>query len=285
MFLGRTEPPSEEDHFNTYCNIFDDVGDRPVIVRTLDLGGDKAIGPMHFEGEANPALGLRAIRFCLQNRPVFEAQLAGLLRAATRGDLRIMLPMVSGVEELRLAKEILAEVTRRLERQGIEHRADVPVGIMVEVPSAALTADVLAKECDFFSIGTNDLLQYLLAIDRTNERVAYLDHPLHPAVLRVLKFVVDAAEAAHIPVSVCGEMASDTEFVPILMGYKFTQFSMNAGAIPRVKRLIREVRDDDCKALLSEALQCSTPRDVERLVKMFLASKVTTVTSIFGASH
>lgn len=285
MFLGRTEPPSEEDHYNTYCNIFKDVGDRPVIVRTLDLGGDKAIGPMHFEGEANPALGLRAIRFCLQNRPIFEAQLAGLLRAATRGDLRIMLPMVSGVEELRLAKEVIAEVATRLERQGIEHRANVPVGIMVEVPSAALTADVLAKECDFFSVGTNDLLQYLLAIDRTNERVAYLDHPLHPAVLRVLKGVVDAATAQNIPVSVCGEMASDTEFVPILLGYKFSQFSMNAGAIPRVKRLIREVRDDDCKALLGEAMQCATPRDVERLVKMFLASKVTAVTSIFGASH
>lgn len=285
MFLGRTEPPSEDDHYNTYCRIFDDVGPRPVIVRTLDLGGDKAIGPMHFEGESNPALGLRAIRFCLQNRGVFEAQLAGLLRAATRGDLKIMLPMVSGLEELRLGKEIIAEVAHRLQRQGIEHRSDVPVGIMVEVPSAALTADSLAKECDFFSIGTNDLLQYLLAIDRTNERVAYLDHPLHPAMLRVLKGVVDAAGAANIPVSVCGEMAGDTEFIPILLGYNFAQFSMNAGAIPRIKRLIREIRDDDCKALLGEALQCTTPRDVERLVKMFLASKVTAVASIFSAAN
>ena len=282
MFLGRTEAPTEEDHYQIYCRIFDHVGQRPVTVRTLDLGGDKIIGPMHYDTEPNPALGLRAIRFCLQNRPLFEAQIAALLRAAVHGDLRIMFPMVSGVDELRMAKEIVAEVAERLQREGKEFRRDVPLGIMVEVPSAALTADILAKECDFFSIGTNDLLQYLLAIDRTNERVAYLYHPLHPAVLRTLHGVTQAAQAANIPVSVCGEMAGDAEFTPVLIGFGFSQLSMNAGSIPKIKRLVREVRHDDCVGLLGEALQCSTAVDVERLVKIFVASKVAFAGSIFG---
>ena len=286
MFLGRSETPDEEDHYKTYCRIFDEVGDRPVTVRTLDLGGDKIIGPVHIDGEPNPALGLRAIRFCLQNRPIFEAQLGGLLRAATHGDLRIMLPMVSGVEELRIAKEIIAEVSDRLTREGKEHRTDVPLGIMIEVPSAALTADTLAKESDFFSIGTNDLMQYLLAIDRTNERVAYLYHPLHPAVLRTLHNVCKAAQAANIPVSVCGEMAGDAEYTPILLGFGFAQLSMNAGSIPKIKRLVREVRADDCEQLLHEALQCTISKDVDNLVKQFMASKVSSAANIFtGAAE
>lgn len=284
MFLGRSEAPTEDDHYAIYTKIFDEVGDRPVTVRTFDLGGDKIIGPVHLDGEPNPALGLRAIRFCLANRPIFEAQIAGLLRAATRGDLRVMLPMVSGIDELRAAKEIINEVASRLQREGKEHRADVPVGIMVEVPSAALTADVLAGESDFFAIGTNDLLQYLLAIDRTNERVAYLYHPLHPAVLRILDIIAKAADGAKIPVSVCGEMAGDTQLTPVLLGYGFAQLSMNAGSIPKVKRLIREVRQDECETLLQEALQCVSPKDVEALVKNFVAAKVGFVNSMLGPS-
>jgi phosphotransferase system enzyme I (PtsI) len=282
MFLGRNTFPDEDDHFRTYCRIFDDVGQRPVTVRTLDLGGDKLIGPVRFDSEPNPALGLRAIRFCLQNRSLFEAQIGGLLRAGTRGDLRIMLPMVSGIEELRLAKEIIHDVAVRLTREGKEFRRDVPVGIMVEVPSAALTADALARECAFFAIGTNDLLQYLLAIDRTNERVAYLYRPLHPAVLRTLQGIVAAAREADVPVSVCGEMAGDGEYTPILLGLGFGQLSMNAGSIPKVKRLVREVRQEDCDTLLQEALQCQTPREVETLVRDFMNSKVTFATNVFG---
>jgi phosphotransferase system enzyme I (PtsI) len=282
MFMGRSEVPTEDDHYAAYCKIFSCVGPRPVTVRTLDLGGDKMLGPMAYDAEPNPALGLRAIRFCLQHREIFAAQIAGLLRAATQGDLRIMLPMVSGIEELRAAKEIIATVADGLQRAGKEHRRDVPIGIMVEVPSAAMTADILAKECDFFSVGTNDLMQYLLAIDRTNERVAYLYRPLHPAVLRTLSLISEAAHRHTIPVSVCGEMAGDAEFMPILLGYHFSQFSMNAGSIPKVKRLIREVRSDDCQALLQQALQCSTSRDIERLVKLFVAAKVTGSLAVFG---
>lgn len=285
MFLGRSEPPNEEDHYRTYCGIFKDVGNRTVTIRTLDLGGEKFIGPMHVDHEPNPALGLRAIRYCLQNLPVFEAQIAGLLRAATLGDLRIMLPMVSGADELRAAKEVITNVQKRLQREGKAHRADVPIGIMVEVPSAVVTADILARECDFFAVGTNDLLQYLLAIDRANERVAYLYHPLHPAVLRTLKQIMDAARVAQIPVSVCGEMAGDAEYIPILLGFGFDQLSMNAGSIPKIKRLIREVRQEDCETLLEEAMTCVTAPEVEKLVRTFMASKVSFFSSIWNSSY
>ncbi len=274
LFLGRNVPPGEEDHYRTYSRIFDEVGECPVTVRTLDLGGDKIFGSMVAEFEPNPALGLRAIRYCFQNPELFEPQIAGLLRAATHGDLRIMLPMVSGVGELREAKAVIAEVQQRLEREGKEHRADIPIGIMVEVPSAAVLADVLAKECDFFAVGTNDLLQYLLAIDRTNERVDYLYRPLHPAVLRTLEMVTKAAAAAHIPVSVCGEMAGDVEHSAILLGLGFTQLSMNAGSIPKIKRIIRELRKDDCTDLLAEALGCATHQEVSQLVVDFMRAKL-----------
>ena len=266
MFLGRDTVPTEEDHYQTYCGIFEAMQGRPVVIRTLDLGGDKFMGPVPFEGEPNPALGLRAIRFCLQHRAVFEAQIAGLLRAASRGDLRIMLPMVSSIEELRQAKEIIANVAETLSRSGREHRANVPVGIMVEVPSAALTADLLAQECDFFAIGTNDLMQYLLAIDRTNERVAYLYRPLHPAVLRTLQMIQQAAAQARIPVSVCGEMAGDSTYVPILLGLGFTQLSMNTASIASIKRRVRDLHYGDCQALVHQALQLATAQEVEQLV-------------------
>lgn len=273
MYIGRQQPAGEEEHYRAYCQVFDEVGNLSVTVRTLDLGGDKVFDSTPVEPEPNPALGLRAIRYCLQNRALFEQQIAGLLRAATRGDLRIMLPMISGVEELRAAKAIIDEVKQRLTREGKEFRDDVPLGIMIEVPSAALTADLLARECDFFSIGTNDLLQYLLAVDRTNDRVDYLYHPLHPSVLRTLQAVVEAGKRHGIPVSVCGEMAGDTDHTAILLGLGFEHLSMNAGSIPRVKRLIRELSVQDCKKLLEQAMQFSTWEEVENLVGRFLEAK------------
>lgn len=273
MFLGREEPPGEEDHYRTYCSVFEEMGDRMVTVRTFDLGGDKIFRGVPSEPEANPALGLRAIRYSLSRPEIFETQISALLRAATRGNLRIMLPMISGVDEVREARDIVAQVARRLKKAGKDHRDAVPIGIMVEVPSAVMTADLLAQEADFFSIGTNDLLQYLLAIDRTNERVAYLYHPLHPAVLRTLQRVTDAAHAANIPVSVCGEMAGEVEHLPILLGFGLEQLSMNAGSMPQVKRLIRELDGGDCRRLLEEALECSSYREVEALTNDFLRAK------------
>ncbi len=274
LFLGRSQLPGEEDHYRAYSRIFDEVGDRQVTIRTLDLGGDKVFGPMRDEPEPNPALGLRAVRYCFANPALFEAQIAGLLRAATRGNVRMMLPMISGVAELRRAKEVIEQVHERLTHEGKEHRKDLPIGIMVEVPSAAVTADLLAREVDFFAIGTNDLIQYLLAIDRTNERVDYLYHPLHPAVLRVLKQVSVAANTAKIPISICGEMAGDLEHTAVLLGLCFTQLSMNAGSIPRVKRLVRELVHKECEDLLGDALECSTAEEVEELVGAFMREKV-----------
>ncbi len=274
LFLGRGEAPHEEDHYRTYCRIFDEVGDREVTVRTFDLGGDKIFGPAALEAEPNPALGLRAIRFCFDNPEVFEPQLAGLLRAATRGRLRIMLPMISDIGEVRRARELIAEVARRLQREGKEYSTDVPVGIMVEVPSAAICAESLARECDFFAVGTNDLMQYLLAIDRSNERVDYLYRPLHPAVLRTLQLVTRAARKEEIPVSVCGEMAGDIEHTAILVGLGFTQLSMNAASIPRIKRVVRELRRDECEELTDQALAGHSPQEVEELVRAFMRQKV-----------
>lgn len=273
MFLGRSTPPGEEDHYRTYCRIFDEVGDRKVTIRTLDLGGDKLFGAAATSPEPNPALGLRAIRYCLRHRDVFEAQLAGLLRAATKGNLRIMLPMISGVGELRATKEIIESVKDRLTREGKEFRSDVPLGIMVEVPSAAMTADHLAREADFFAIGTNDLLQYLLAIDRTNDQVDYLYHPLHPAVLRTLRLITLAAEEAQIPVSVCGEMAGDADYAAILVGLGVEQLSMNASAIPKVKRMVRELSHHDCVSLVAEAVACESHDEVAALVRAFVSAK------------
>lgn len=281
MFLGRRTAPGEEDHYRTYCQIFDEVGDRPVTVRTLDLGGDKFFGERQEESEPNPALGLRAVRYCLENPQVFEPQLAGLLRAGSRGNLKIMLPMISGVDELRRVRELINSVTRRLERDGREFNPAVPVGIMIEVPSAVMTADVLAREADFFSVGTNDLIQYLLAIDRTNDRVAYLYNPLHPAMLRTLRRVTDAAQEAGIPVGICGEMAGDPEHTAILIGLGFDQLSMNAGSIPQIKRMIRELRQSDCISLLADAMRCSTPQEVKQLVDDFLRAKAPLASSMW----
>ena len=274
LFLGRTDPPGEEDHYRTYCQIFDEVGDREVTIRTFDLGGEKVFAQVDTGLEPNPALGLRAIRYCFAHPEIFEAQIAGLLRASMCGRLRILMPMISSVGELRTARDIISSVARRLEREGKEFKKDVPVGIMVEVPSAALTADLLARECDFFAVGTNDLMQYLLAIDRTNEQVDYLYHPLHPAVLRTLAMVTQGADKGGISASVCGEMAGELEHVPVLIGLGFKQLSVAASSTPRVKRLIRDLRMEDCVALATEVLQCTTHQEADALVRDFLRYKV-----------
>ena len=242
------------------------MGDRPVTIRTLDLGGDKIPGKK-WEKEINPALGLRAIRYCLQHRELFRAQLRALLRASVFGNLKVMFPMVSGVSELREARSELEACRSELSRQGVPMGRRFPVGIMVETPSAAWIADRLAQEAEFFSIGTNDLIQYSLAIDRQNRDVAYLYRPLHLSILRMVRHIVDAGKAAGIPVSMCGEMAGDSSLTLVLLALGLEEFSMTSGQIAVVKRIIRSVSMSEAKQLLDKAMQFSTAEEIERFVK------------------
>jgi phosphotransferase system enzyme I (PtsI) len=264
LFMERALP-TEEEHYANYRRILEALAPRPVTIRTFDLGGDKLPAGMRVSAE-NPALGLRAIRYCLRQPQLFRPQLRALLRASVHGDLRIMFPMISGVIELRAARHALEEARDELRGEGVEVR-DVPVGIMVELPSAAMIADRLAEECDFFSIGTNDLIQYTIGIDRQNKDVAYLYRPLHLAVLRMLKQVCDAARAAKVPVSMCGEMAGDPLNALVLLGLGVTELSMNGPSIPLVKRVIRAARASDGRAMLDHLLTLTTADDIERAVQ------------------
>lgn len=240
------------------------VSPHNTIIRTLDLGGDKfysALGEL--TKEMNPAMGLRAIRFCLKEVDVFKTQLRGILRASHFGNASIMFPMISGMEELIRAKEILEETKEDLRKKGIPFDEDIPLGIMVEVPSAAAISDLLAGEADFFSIGTNDLIQYALAIDRKNEYVNYLYEPLHPAVIRLIKFIIDSAHDAGISVSMCGEMAGESIYTPVLLGLGIDAFSTNAFAIPHVKEMIRRIDLTRCKEIISHILDMKTGEEIK----------------------
>jgi phosphotransferase system enzyme I (PtsI) len=271
LYLGRNDLPSEEDHFQTYQSVLAAMAPAPVTVRTFDLGGDKLPSGVKSH-EDNPALGLRAIRYCLRHPDIFRAQLRALLRASSAGSLKIMIPMVSGVAELRAAKRFLGEVRDELEREGVQVKMP-PLGIMVELPSAASVADRLARECDFMSIGTNDLIQYTMAIDRQNRDVAYLYKPLHLSILRMLKFVADAGKAAGIPVSVCGEMAGEPSLTLVLIGLGLTELSMNATAIPLVKRIVRAAKASDGVALVERLLELTAGEEIERVVRSEMARR------------
>jgi len=266
LFLGRNDLPSEEEHFQNYKRILEALAPRPVTIRTFDLGGDKLPSGIRIPAE-NPALGLRAIRYCLRQPDMFRSQLRALLRAAPYGNLKIMFPMISGVAELRAARRALEEVRAELEREGVAVRRDIPVGIMIELPSAAMIADRLARECDFFSIGTNDLIQYTIGIDRQNKDVAYLYKPLHLAVLRMLDIICTAARSAGIPVSMCGEMAGEPVNALVLVGLGVSELSMNGPSIPLVKRVIRAAKASDGRSLVARLLALTTADDIEREVK------------------
>ncbi len=271
LYLGRGALPSEEDHYENYRQILEALAPRPVTIRTFDLGGDKL--PVGGRSHAdNPALGLRAIRYCLRHPEMFRDQLRGLLRAGVHGNLRIMFPMVSGVAELRAAKRMLLEARDELAREGMEARVP-PAGIMVELPSAAVLADRLARECDFFSIGTNDLIQYSIGIDRQNKDVAYLYKPLHLSVLRTLKFICEAAKAAKIPVSMCGEMAGEPFYALVLLGLGLDELSMNGPSIPLVKRVIRAASAADGRELLDRLLELTAGDEIEREVRSEMARR------------
>jgi len=267
LYMNRSDPPGEEEQFTIYREIVERMAPQPVTIRTLDVGGDKLVSEINLTGEANPALGLRAIRFSLKEVRLFRTQLRAILRASAHGKVRLMLPMISGVAEVRACREYLEQVKGELRREGLPFDPDLPLGIMIETPSAVFIAELLAKECDFFSVGTNDLIQYALAIDRGNEHVAYLYNPLHPAILRALGQTCAAGRKAGISVGMCGEMAADPMCVPVLLALGFNELSMNAVDIPRVKRILRQIRHADGVSLLQRLLQLPTAREVSECLE------------------
>ena len=258
--------PTEDEHFDIYRRLVEGTAPNACVIRTFDLGGKKLAREVMGSNEDNPVLGLRALRLCMRHRDMFKTQLRALLRASAYGRLKIMFPLVSGVQELRQVKTLVREIRTELDAAGIAHNPDLEIGIMVEVPSAAVIADLLATEADFFAIGTNDLIQYSLAIDRGNENVSYLYEPLHPALLRLIRFVIDAGKKAGIPVSMCGEMAADPIYAVVLLGLGLEIFSMNPSSIPVVKNVIRSVRYRDCRRIAEAALQKKTAQEIEEFV-------------------
>jgi phosphotransferase system enzyme I (PtsI) len=266
LYLSREGLPTEEEHYSAYRRVLERMGDRPVTIRTLDLGGDKIPSERGRPDEQNPALGLRAIRFCIQHPDLFRIQLRALLRASVHGNLRILFPMISGAGELAAAKRALAQAREELEREGLPVASRVPIGIMVELPSAVAMADRLARDVDFFSIGTNDLIQYSLGIDRQNRDVGYLYRPMHLAVLRMLRATVEAGHDAGISVAMCGEMAGDPFNTLVLLGLGVDELSMAAVALPTVRRVVRAARTDDGRQLLARALELSSAEEIEALV-------------------
>jgi phosphoenolpyruvate-protein phosphotransferase (PTS system enzyme I) len=273
LYLHRRELPSEEDHLASYRTILEAAGKRPVTIRTFDLGMDKVPSGGSRHREANPAMGLRGIRYMLKFPAMFRTQLRALLRASTAGNLRIMFPMVSGLTELREARAQLEAVRAELARAGEPMADRVPIGIMIELPAAASIADRLARECDFFSIGTNDLIQYSLAIDRQNPDVSYLYRPLHLGVLRSIEFIVRSGHAAGIPVAMCGEMAGDPFYTAILVAIGLNELSMSTTAIPAVKRIIRAMATEEAKQLLAEAMAYSSGEEIERYVRVKMSER------------
>jgi phosphotransferase system enzyme I (PtsI) len=257
--------PGEEEQAELYEHVAKSMAPRLVTIRTLDLGGDKEMPNVGMRLEDNPQLGCRSIRLSLANQGIFKAQLRAIYRASAAGNIRLMLPMITSIDELRSAKALIAEAIQDLERAGIPYDKNVPVGLMIEVPAAAITADALARECDFFSIGTNDLTQYTLAVDRGNENVAHIYDPLHPAVLALIDASVRAASRANIPISVCGEMSSNPLAVPLLVGLGIQELSSTPSAVPLVKEIIRELDFGDLEVDAREAQKAGTAAAVHQI--------------------
>ncbi len=254
LYLNREDLPTEEEQYKEYKSVVTKMMPYSVIIRTLDLGADKFIEELGLSQERNPFMGLRAIRLCLKHPTIFKTQLRAILRASTEGNLKIMYPMISGINELREANKVLEEVRNELKNEGIQFNKKIEIGVMIEIPSAAMTSDILSKEADFLSIGTNDLIQYTLAVDRVNENVTHLYEPLHPSVLRLIKRVIDAGHKEGKWVGMCGEMAADPTFTEILIGLGLDEFSMSPFSIPKIKKFIRDVDFDSAKKLADEIL-------------------------------
>ena len=270
LYLNRNDFPTEEEQYEAYTVVAEQIKPHPVIIRTMDLGGDKFLSPLQMPSEMNPFMGWRAIRFSLARPDIFRSQLRAVLRASTQGNLKLMYPMISGVEELRRANEILREVQQELTREGIPFAESLEVGAMIEVPSAALTCDLIAEEVDFFSIGTNDLIQYSLAVDRVNEKIAYLYEPTHPAILRLVKQIIDVGHAANIWVGMCGEMAGEPPLSLLLLGMGLDEFSTSPVQLPIVKQVIRSVEYSFARTVVEQALQLRTGKEVEAFLSASL---------------
>ncbi len=266
MFLGRRDLPSEDEQFLAYSTAAKRVAPHPVIIRTLDLGGDKFLSHPDIPRDMHPFLGWRAIRFCLARPDIFKAQLRAILRASKVGNIKIMFPMISGIEELRKAKEFLEQARREVLQSGYAISRSLEVGVMIEVPSAALTSDIIAREVDFFSIGTNDLIQYALAVDRANEKVAYLYDPIHPGVLRLIKMIIENAHSHDIWVGMCGEMASSLLCAVLLLGLELDEFSVPPPVVPKLKRLIRAMSFAWARETARRALEFSSSRETEKFL-------------------
>jgi phosphotransferase system enzyme I (PtsI) len=271
IYLSKKELPGEMDHFHIYRKLAENGALKYMTIRTLDIGGDKFASQIEVPKEMNPAMGLRAIRFCIREIDLFKAQLRGILRASAFGPLKILIPMISGIDEVRRTKEVIRECMSELRQKHVPFNERIPVGIMIEVPSTCMISDLLAPEVDFFSIGTNDLIQYALAIDRINEYVSYLYKPLHPAVLRLIKRTVESAHNQGIPVAVCGEMAGEMLYVPILMGLEIDELSMNPYSIPRAKKIIRGLEHRYCRELLQEVLLQDSADGAEEILRAEMA--------------
>ncbi len=265
--------PDEAEQLAIYADIMERMDGRSVLFRTLDVGGDKVQRYLGARKESNPFLGWRGIRFLLANRPLLKAQLRAIYRAGALGPARLMFPMITGVAELREAREICRECCDELAREGLEHDPELEVGVMIETPAAAAIADRLALECDFFSIGTNDLIQYTLAMDRLNRRVSYLYRPLHPAVLALMKTTVDAAHAAGIWCGICGEMASETRYAELLLGLGFDELSLHAAQLPKIKQVIRWTPTAEAEDLTARLMACAEADEADRLLNDYLEDK------------
>ena len=276
LYLNSSRVPGEQEQFVAYKAVAEALAPHPVVIRTLDLGGDKPMtgAPDLFPREDNPFMGFRAIRFCLENVELFKNQLRAILLASAHGNVRIMYPMISGVEELDRANAILLECKAELKKRRQPFDDSLSIGSMIEIPSAAVTADILAQKCNFFSVGTNDLIQYLLAIDRVNDRIAHLYEPTHPAVLRTLKHVVDEAHRAKIKVAVCGEMAGDPIYVPLLLGLGVDELSMTPVLLPAVKYIVRAMKLAEAKKLAREALEMDDPKKIHAKFDAFYRARV-----------
>ncbi|MBM7540107.1 phosphoenolpyruvate--protein phosphotransferase [Amphibacillus cookii] len=267
LYMGNSDFPSEDDQFDAYKSVLEQMGDKPVVVRTLDIGGDKELSYLDLPKEMNPFLGFRAIRLCLERDDIFRTQLRALLRASTYGNLKIMFPMIATLDEFRQAKALLLDEKDNLKGEGIDVSDDIEIGIMVEIPSTAVIARQFAKEVDFFSIGTNDLIQYTMAADRMNERVSYLYQPYHPAILNLVNNVIEAAHAEGKWAGMCGEMAGDSIAIPILLGLGLDEFSMSATSILPARTQIKDLSKEELASYKDELLSMSTADEVETFIR------------------
>ena len=266
IYLQRSTLPTEDEHYAVYAKLAKDVFPRPVYIRTIDIGGDKSLPQLQIEKESNPALGLRAIRFSLKFREMFRVQLRAILRASALKNVRITIPMITEIEEIGEVKLLFAEIKEELAAKKIPFDRNVPLGVMIEVPAAAALTNLLIKEVDYLSIGTNDLIQYYLAVDRSNEHVSYLYKPLHPSVLRLLRFIIDAAVREGKEVSICGEMAADPLSAIVLLGLGLRVFSMNPIFIPRVKKALRAVDTRTVRRVVHQAINLASAQQIEEMI-------------------